>query len=251
MEKAFVLPRWRGSMVTYVRIGPTTYQFSSEARCKMATATTLTVLSMIAAAMGSVSTSWLSQLGAALDDMMRYGDSLWQQALAIAPALAVLLPIILILPLLALASGLAMWLTRTALRQWRQVQPLTGDERIREVPAALAVVGIDGVAPVRVSSHRPIVRIGRQDDNDICVTQDTVHRYHAIVQRTAEAEFWIHDLSGPNGNGVRLNGERVASARVGIGDRIEIGGLALALENGSVAERDEVRPADRSGPTLH
>ena len=29
-----------------------------------------------------------------------------------------------------------------------------------------------------------ILRLGREDDNDICLLDKTVHRYHAAVQRT-------------------------------------------------------------------
>ena len=67
------------------------------------------------------------------------------------------------------------------------------------------------------------MRIGRDGDNDICLSEMTVHRYHAAVHRTEDADFVITDLSSAGGNGVKVNGNAVAEARLEDGDLIELG----------------------------
>lgn len=74
---------------------------------------------------------------------------------------------------------------------------------------------------------RALVRIGRESDNDICLEDKTVHRYHAAIHRTEDAEFIITDLSSANGNGVTVNGRAVAEARLVDGDAIELGHAKL------------------------
>jgi FHA domain len=76
---------------------------------------------------------------------------------------------------------------------------------------------------------RGIVRIGRESDNDICLSDKTVHRYHAAVHRTEDAEFVITDLSSVEGNGVSVNGRRLTRARLEDGDEIELGLARLAF----------------------
>jgi hypothetical protein len=70
---------------------------------------------------------------------------------------------------------------------------------------------------------RTVVRIGREGDNDICLSEMTVHRYHAAVHRTDDAEFVITDLSSAGGNGVKVNGNAIAEVRLEDGDLIELG----------------------------
>jgi hypothetical protein len=87
----------------------------------------------------------------------------------------------------------------------------------------------------RDGSRRPIgrgmLRIGRQDDNEVCVDHEKVHRYHAVIHRTPEAEFIITDLSGPDGHGVLVNGQRVVQASLNNGDRIEVGKARITFES--------------------
>jgi pSer/pThr/pTyr-binding forkhead associated (FHA) protein len=60
-----------------------------------------------------------------------------------------------------------------------------------------------------------------------------VQRYHAVIERTPEAAFVIIDVSGEGGNGVRINGERQARARLFDGDVIELGRTRLTFESAS------------------
>jgi hypothetical protein len=99
-------------------------------------------------------------------------------------------------------------------------------ERVPAWPSAawIEIEGpVEGRAGVRHGIGRGVVRIGREGDNDICLTDQTVHRYHAAIHRTDDAEFVITDLSSAGGNGVTVNGRRISEARLRDGDRIELG----------------------------
>lgn len=84
-----------------------------------------------------------------------------------------------------------------------------------------------GGTPVEMPADREVLMIGRQDDNDICIEDNTVHRYHALIERTRDAGFFIVDMSGPDGNGVRVNGERRLKSCLNNGDVVELGRARL------------------------
>ena len=75
------------------------------------------------------------------------------------------------------------------------------------------------------------IRIGRHQDNDIRLPDTSVHRYHAVIEQTPDEEFVITDLSGTDGNGVRVNGERLARAQLADGDIIELGRTRMKFES--------------------
>jgi pSer/pThr/pTyr-binding forkhead associated (FHA) protein len=77
---------------------------------------------------------------------------------------------------------------------------------------------------------RAMLRIGREADNDICLSEKTVHRYHAVVRRTTDGEVVVTDLSGADGNGVLINGTRVGEGRLTKGDVIGIGEVKLRFD---------------------
>jgi len=107
----------------------------------------------------------------------------------------------------------------------------TGHIPLRPLEAWVEVVNRHEVAPSasdqRYSLARTLLRIGRETDNDICLEDKTVHRYHAAIHRTEDAEFVITDLSSVGGNGVVVNGRAVAEARLASGDMIELGNARL------------------------
>jgi hypothetical protein len=74
------------------------------------------------------------------------------------------------------------------------------------------------------------MRIGRHRDNDVPLADAAVDRYHAVIERTPEAAFVIVDVSGKDGSGVRINGERQARAQLFDGDVIELGRTRLKFE---------------------
>ncbi|MEL6431287.1 MAG: sigma 54-interacting transcriptional regulator [Planctomycetota bacterium] len=74
---------------------------------------------------------------------------------------------------------------------------------------------------------QPVVTIGRALDNDIRLQSNRVSRHHTRLE-TAAGESWIIDLG--SANGTLVNGERVTRRLVGVGDRIEIGGVQIVVE---------------------
>jgi hypothetical protein len=104
----------------------------------------------------------------------------------------------------------------------------TGHIPLRPVSAWIEVVdGLEATPRQRYNLQRTLLRIGRETDNDVCIADTTVHRYHAAVHRTEDAEFVITDLSSAGGNGVVVNGRAVAEARLSNGDMIELGNARL------------------------
>ena len=107
----------------------------------------------------------------------------------------------------------------------------TGHVALRPLAAWVELVNGDEVAPdaaPRYGLQRALIlRIGRESDNDVQIVDTTVHRYHAAIHRTEDAEFVITDLSSANGNGVVVNGRAVAEARLANGDTIELGKAKL------------------------
>lgn len=74
-----------------------------------------------------------------------------------------------------------------------------------------------------------ILRVGRDADNDVCIDDKTVHRYHAAIHRTDEAAYVITDLSSAGGNGVLVNGHRIQDVQLNDGDTIELGQTRLTF----------------------
>lgn len=73
------------------------------------------------------------------------------------------------------------------------------------------------------------LRLGRDADNDICLDDKTVHRYHAAIHRTDAAAYVITDLSSSGGNGVLINGRRIEETQLSDGDTIELGQVKLSF----------------------
>jgi pSer/pThr/pTyr-binding forkhead associated (FHA) protein len=94
-----------------------------------------------------------------------------------------------------------------------------------------------------------MLRIGRHEENDVRLSDKTVHRHHAVLELTGEHGYTITDLSGAEGNGVLVNAERVTQARLRHGDIIELGAVKLrfALNDGKTSGRI----AGQSQVTLH
>lgn len=79
-----------------------------------------------------------------------------------------------------------------------------------------------------------MLRIGREDDNDIRIPSGAVHRYHAAIYREDYDDWHITDLSGVEGNGLIVNGRRCCEARLNDGDLIQLGPGKLRFRAGSV-----------------
>ena len=113
----------------------------------------------------------------------------------------------------------------------------TGHIPLRPLQAWIEVVAAgDGQGEAqdkKYSLAQTLLRIGREADNDICLLDKTVHRYHAAIRRTEDAEFVITDLSSSGGNGVVLNGRAVSEARLASGDLIQLGNAQLKFSAGA------------------
>jgi hypothetical protein len=89
--------------------------------------------------------------------------------------------------------------------------------------SAAAWIEIEGAERIAMPQSRDFIQIGRLEDNDVCLDDDSVHRYHAVIERSARQGFVIVDISGPAGNGVVVNGERCARSNLADGDMVEVG----------------------------
>lgn len=81
--------------------------------------------------------------------------------------------------------------------------------------------------PARFAVARPVVQIGRSDDVDIVIRDPTVHRHHATIHCTEDAEYLVTDLSAGTGNGVVVNGHPVLQHQIFNGDEIRLGRARL------------------------
>jgi Inner membrane component of T3SS, cytoplasmic domain len=75
-----------------------------------------------------------------------------------------------------------------------------------------------------------MIRIGRHQENDIQLASQTVHRYHAVLHVTPRLSHVLTDLSGPDGNGVLVNGKHVEQIELAAGDVVELGNVKLRFD---------------------
>ena len=154
------------------------------------------------------------------------------QGYSVAPALMLGLVMLVAMPVVAFASCITEWSRRgaNATRRYRgRIESdvsgdISGDGAVDEnglsARAFLEVVGASGT---RYAILRDMMRIGREDDNDIRIPSGAVHRYHAAIHREDLGDWHITDLSGVEGNGIAVNGQRCCDARLHDGDVIELG----------------------------
>lgn len=158
-----------------------------------------------------------------------------------APALLLGLSVVVLVPLFVIA-GLVLRRSQLAMEPGRTMKYPAA----RKAPAAnpppqtlkLPVLGDASVTiqegfSSEVAEHRfngtLMVRIGREEDNDVQLSDPTVHRYHAVISRSADAGFVVSDLSSSDGNGVIVNGKRVRRQRLNDGDIITLGTAKLTF----------------------
>ena len=90
---------------------------------------------------------------------------------------------------------------------------------------AVLEVALSGAQPFPI--RHGIVRIGRETDNDVRLDDPTVHRYHAVIERTPDGEFRVAYVGDPEGNGLRVNGQRVLGQILTGGEILDIGAIKL------------------------
>ena len=80
--------------------------------------------------------------------------------------------------------------------------------------------------PHQVALNDPALTIGRHRSNRLVIPDDRASRFHCVVEQTAEG-FRLRDLHSKNGT--KLNGERISSAYLKIGDSFRIGKTIFAF----------------------
>ncbi|HEX7734409.1 MAG TPA: FHA domain-containing protein [Ktedonobacteraceae bacterium] len=91
---------------------------------------------------------------------------------------------------------------------------------------------------------RSIISIGREEDNEVWLDDDTISRYHAEL---AWDKGQVYVTDNDSLNGVLLNGRRIrTSLLIKPGDELEIGGHRFILKHAQVAQAQE----DLSDPLL-
>lgn len=162
--------------------------------------------------------------------------ALVEEGLAVAPALMFGLAALLVVPPLVGFGALLAFRARVAERR-SSVVPHDDDGPTRAWrEGARTAVLMHGDRPTRITAGQPMVRIGRQDDNDIQIDTDGVHRYHAVVHRGDDGRVWVQDLSGQDGNGVVVDGERIERRRLRGGETIEVGGTTFRFAIGAAPQ---------------
>ena len=128
----------------------------------------------------------------------------------------------------------------------RAAPPLDDGARIGDKAWIEITHGGDGtsdgaLAPIMFSGE--MLRIGRHSDNDIALDHASVHRHHALIQRTPDQEFVLVDLTAGTGNVLLLNDRRVDRAALRDGDRITLGSAAVIFHRGAEAPVGSLAPS--------
>jgi hypothetical protein len=151
-----------------------------------------------------------------------------------APILMLALTALLILPAVALISAASQaarrYRSRRAAMRAARHGANTGDmPDAAGLPVrSQAWLTVDGAGTVALAGQ--VVRIGRHADNDIRLADRSVHRHHAVIERTPDERFLIADASGKKGGGLRVNGRRTERVQLCDGDVIELGRARLKFE---------------------
>jgi transcriptional regulator with GAF, ATPase, and Fis domain len=94
----------------------------------------------------------------------------------------------------------------------------------------------------------PCTGIGRGDENEIRIFDETSSRLHASIEKDAEV-FILRDLN--SSNGTYVNGERVAQARLQEGDEIAIGEILFRFLLGKTGAQETVIIAPNDSIRIH
>jgi two-component system NtrC family sensor kinase len=99
------------------------------------------------------------------------------------------------------------------------------------------IQGFDQGERLEISSK--VVRIGRDSNNDLQLHDSEVSRFHTELQPEGDG-FKVVDLG--SSNGTFLNGERITSAALSSGDRVQLGKTHIVIK-----EHGNADASDRSG----
>ena len=96
-----------------------------------------------------------------------------------------------------------------------------------------------GVAVKKFEIKKPLIRIGRRDDNDIFIDDKVVSTEHAVIEMVEEKgqnAYYLRDLESTNNTFV--NGESISRVRLQNEDMIRIGWVTFKFVD-SIDEKME------------
>jgi len=141
-----------------------------------------------------------------------------------APALILGVGVALAVPTIATAGALIRLMARG-----KSPPETTDDHTVRTRPISVWRQNASLVMPD--NSQYPIgqgiLRIGREADNDLRLSDPSVHRYHAVLERSPEAEYIISYVGDPDHDGLLINGLAAHRQRLRGGEVLEIGAIKL------------------------
>lgn len=141
---------------------------------------------------------------------------------------------LLLLGLIYLFFGRVLWAVWSEVRTPVAIGGASSSRVSRKKKAGRGVVSFVVIEP---KDHRGrtfvlsnVLSIGRVEDNDIVITDDSfISSHHARIEVRPEG-VWVVDLQSTNGSFV--NGQRLASERsVRKGDRIQVGSTVLEMRS--------------------
>lgn len=149
------------------------------------------------------------------------------------PAAMLALGVAAAVPMTALAFGIG----RTGRALWRYCNPvplLDPAERVvtglRRRSRAAWIETSNGAEPIEIGE---LTRIGRSEDCELSLGDASLAEMHALIQRTADCEFFIFDVSADEETGVSVNGQRQSQWRLRDGDRIDLGASSVVFRDAS------------------
>ena len=83
------------------------------------------------------------------------------------------------------------------------------------------------------------VRVGRASDNQVCLAQRNVSRFHALMTlQSSRSALLVEDLESYTG--IKLNGQKISNqCTFRIGDLIEIGDYVLSLQSSAESAQSD------------
>lgn len=136
---------------------------------------------------------------------------------------------LILLALVYLFFGRVLWAV------WSEVRTPVAMQGTAKTKRRAGVKGVPSFVVIEPKQRRGqtftlsnTLTIGRVDDNDIIITDDSfVSSHHARIEIRPDS-VWVVDMKSTNGTFV--NGQRVSDARsVRKGDRIQVGGTVLEM----------------------
>ncbi len=179
-------------------------------------------------------------------DAARQAGAQLAEAYRRSPVLGMGLALAGAVPLLAGLFAIGRALRRRAVRGERDEPSKTAPARSGGKP--WIDIG-EGANAVPVAFTGELLRIGRHSDNDIALEHVSVHRHHALIQRTPDDEFVLMDLTAGTGNQPLINGRPVSRVTLSDGDRIALGEMILTFHLGAEVPAAVMRPEAPLPPT--